>query len=359
MNRLILILASLAAVQVLIITTCLGHGDESSAKEDFAITQPFAHLKDADIHTLEVFESDGTSVKLVRGEGKDGAEGAFGLANKGDYPAKITEVDNLLAAIKKLSTGRIATRQEKSFTALEVADQNFNRHVVAKAKDGTALADFYLGSGKKGGSIFYRRAGANLVQHATGVEPWEFSASATAWVESQFTEIAVDDVTKVTLERADGTLQIEKSEVVQARDPALPPLKEGEEPEKDVVWTNTTAVPPQTLDNGKVEALLATLGRIYIAEPIGKGEKPEQGFEKPSAKATLQKKDGSTIVLTIGAKRDKENDWFIRKSGFDWSATVRTYTVEDAFQKKAEALLPDKKDETPAPEAGHEGHDHK
>lgn len=359
MNRLILVLAALAAVQIVVITTCLGPEAGDGARDETVISEPFASLKDADIHSLEVTESDGTSVKLARGPETNGAPGAFGLVDKGDYPAKQTEVDNLLGALKKLSAGRVATRQEKSFTALEVADQNFNRHVVAKKKDGTVLADFFLGSGRKGGSIFFRRAGSDMAQHATGVETWEFSASATSWVESQFTEIPVDDVTQLTLERTEGTLRLEKSERELPRAPDAAPLKEGEKAETEVVWTETTAVPPRTADNGKVEALLASLGRIYIAEPVGQGEKPEQGFEKPAARATIQKKDGSAIVLSIGAKREKENDWFIKKSGFAWIATVRTYTVEDVFQKKSDALQADKKDETPAPESGHEGHDHK
>ncbi len=358
MNRLVLVLAALAALQIVMITTCLGPAESASTQGAVVITQPFAALQDVDIHALEVTESDGTAVKLARGAEKDGAPGAFGLVDKGNYPAKQTEVDNLMGALKKLSTGRVATRQEKSFTALEVADQNFNRHVIAKKKDGTVLADFFLGSGKKGGSIFFRRAGGDVAQHATGVETWEFSASSSSWVDSQFTEIPVDEVTLLTLERSEGTLRLEKSERVKVVEPQTPP-KEGEQQETEVIWTETTAVPPRIADNSKVEALLASLGRIYIAEPVGQGEKPEQGFEKPSARATLQKKDGSTIVLSIGAKREKENDWFIKKSGFDWVATVRSYTVEDVFQKKSDALQADKKDETPVPDSGHEGHDHK
>lgn len=358
MNRLILILAALAAVQIVVITTCLGPEESGSAQDAVVITQPFASLQEADIHALEVTESDGNTVKLARGADKDGKPGAFGLADKGNYPAKQTEVDNLMSALKKLSTGRVATRQAKSFTALEVADQNFNRHVVARKKDGTVLADFYLGSGKKGGSIFFRRAGSDVAQHATGVDTWEFSASASSWVDSQFTEIPVDDVTQLTLERTEGTLRLQRSEQAKVVDPQVP-LKEGEQPETEVIWTETTAVPPRRADNSKVEALLSSLGRIYIAEPVGQGEKPEQGFEKPTARATIQKKDGSTIVLSIGAQREKESDWFIKKSGFDWIATVRSYTVEDVFQKKSDALQADKKDETPVPGSGHEGHDHK
>ena len=367
MNRTSWILAICAALQLAAILVFLGPDTATQGGVITEATQPYASLKAEDITSISIIESDGTSVQLER-ERKSAANadataplGKFGLADKGAFPVREIELDNLVSAVQRISVGRVATRQEKSFTSLEVADQRFNRHVLLKKADGTVLADFFLGTGKQGSSVFYRRNGGDAAHHATGVDTYEFGTSANAWVETQFTDVPTAEVTRVTLEREAGVLTLERSEREKPRAADAPPLAEGVKPETESLWTEISATPPRLADNGKVEALLAALGRMYLAEPIGAERKAEYGFDKPTAKATLVLKDGKTTMISVGAKREKENDWFIERSGFNWVATIRPYTLEEYFQKKADDLQPEAPAAVPsiAPAENHDGHDHK
>ncbi|MSR75211.1 MAG: DUF4340 domain-containing protein [Planctomycetes bacterium] len=362
MNRTSLILSVLAALQLVVIVIFLSTDSSTERAGPADSTQPYAALKADDIASIDITEGDGAAVRLERATTADGKPGKFGLADKGAFPVREIELDNVISAVQRISVGRVATRQEKSFTSLEVAAQRFNRHVVLKRTDGTVLADFYLGSGKQSASVFFRQSTGDAAHHATGVDTYEFGTSASALVETQFTDVPGSDVTKLILEREGSTLMLDRSEREKPRAVDAPPLAQGVLPEMETVWTEASATPPRLADNGKVEALLAALGRMYLAEPIGRERKAEFGFEKPVAKATLVQKDGKTTVISVGAKREKENDHYVERTGFDWVATIRTYTLEEYFLKKAEDLQPDKPEaevKPGAPDAGHEDHDHK
>lgn len=412
MSKANLILLGLAVVQIVLVLVTGGDGGGgASGGGPAAGEKPYTAIDAANVGKIEITDDEKT-VAVERVAGTEGKEDTWGLTSKEGYPVKSTEVTTVTGAVNKLVRGRSVTRHKKNHTNLQVSDSRFSRHVVVKDKSGGTLADFYLGEGKSSEGMFFRKAGEDTAYHASGANAYEFSTSPSSWVDTTFTDIPFDDVVKVKLEREAGTIEFAKverpkggaapapaaTEPPKEGEPKPPETpKEGEKPadppkegeakpadapkegeaaakppeapkvETETVWT-LTFPEAKDLDKSKVESLVRSLGRIYMGDPVGKEEKEEYGFAKPTATATITLKDGAVRTVTVGKKREKESDYYARRSGFDFIVTLRSYTVDDSFLKKLDDLLPPKPEEKkdgdkPADEpkdgGGHEGHDHK
>ena len=103
----------------------------------------------------------------------------------------------------------------------------------------------------------------------------------------------------------------------------------------------------QTLDKTKVESWIRGLTRINLSDPIGKEKKPEYGFEKPTATATLTMADGKETDDHRSAPSGRnEHDYYLTATGKEFVVTVASWNVTDQFQKKLKDLLPGGPDRT-------------
>ncbi len=401
MSKTNLILLGIAVVQLVLVLFVGGDDGRRAASASVTLGDPIfaAALDSASIGRIEVTDDDGKTVEVQRVPGPEGKPDTFGLASKDGFPVRESEVTSLVGTLNKMRRGRVVTTKPKSFTNLQVANERFARHVVLKDKSGGTLADFYLGEGQKSDQLLYRKAGEEVAYLASGASSFEFSTGTSAWVETTFTDFPFDEVVKVKLERESGAIEFEREdrpkpgaapkegekpkEGEAPKDGDTPKEgdkpKEGEapkdgekpkdsekpaeapKPETEPVWVLRSPEGPKDLDKAKVDTLVRGLCRLYLAEPAGKGEKEEYGFGKPTATATLTLKDGAVRTIKVGAKREKENDYFAQRTGFAFVATLRSYSIDDYFLKKLDDLFPPKPGEEKKPEDhdDHEGHDHK
>jgi len=361
-----LILLGLLVVQMIVIFALPSEGATSDRKEDPAAVagrQPFASIETSQARAVTITSGDGKVVKLEGTAKKEGDKDVttWVLASRDGFPARAADVDKIVDAAKKITLARIITRQEKRYARLNVADGVMHAHIQIAGDGGRTLADFRIGESKDFHSVYVRIEGDTAVYEATGASTYEFPTTVSGLVENSFLDLPSDQVARVKLTSGAETFEVVK-DTPASRPASQPesksesgPASRGPETKAEPKWV-VAGAGGQTLDKSKVESWIKGLGRIALSDPIGKERKPEYGFEKPTATATLTMVDGKETTITIGAERKEERDYYIAATGKDFIVTVGTWVVTENFQKKLKDLLPGA---TPSPaEPGHEDHDH-
>jgi hypothetical protein len=369
----VLVLAALAVVQtVLLLVTGSGGPEASAGPAVTAPRKPFAAVQASGVGSLAITDEEGKRIELRREE-KDGGESTWVLASSGNYPARAESVDNVMKALARLSLGRVITRRVAAFTELEVAESRFARHVVAKDPAGSVLVDLYVGNGKQPNTIVARLQGEDAAYQATGADTFEFSTNASSWVASLVFEAPFEEVVQASIRNEHGEFTVAKVERPKAAPPegAKPPAEgekppaegerppaEGEKPpaegetdptaggaapEKpatETLWVLRTAEGEKDAEASRVETWLRGATRIYIADPVGTEARPDHGFDPPVATLTLTLKDGAVRTLELGSAKDKDGNQHLRTSKGPGIATIRSYTVNEVFLKRAADLVP-------------------
>ncbi len=367
LSRTNLILAAALVVQIVLLFIVSGDDDGApgATAKDASIAghKPFSALETKDVREIIIQNDEGRTLRLQSTMTKEGDKEttAWSLADRDSYPAKTPDVERIIEAVKKIALSRVITRQEKRYAGLKVAEGVAKAHVTLKGEGGRTLADLHVGEGRDFNSIHLRMAGDPAVYQASGPATYDFPTTTGGLVDSAFLDVPVDQVARVKLVHGGDVLEVVKE--APATKPATQPTETApstqpaetqptETKPAAARWV-TVGEKPEVLDTTKVEAWIRSLGRVSLAEPVGKTRKPEHGFEQPTSVATLATADGKETVITIGAERKEERDYYATATGKDFVVTVASYNVTDYFQKKVKDLLP-----SGTTEPGHEGHDH-
>ncbi|MEE2713423.1 MAG: DUF4340 domain-containing protein [Planctomycetota bacterium] len=349
MSRFHIVLLILAVIQVVLLVVI---GSPDAITDDVALEghRMMPDLAAADIGELIVESEDGKSVDIKRvGEG-------WVLANRGDYPARAEQVKSTTKALRKLYAIRKLTSDAKRYHDLEVDADSFHLRVTVKDTAGATIDEFYLGEQGSADKLVYRQVDNDQAWAATGPDSWDFDASTSAWIDTQYTDLSKEDLRKVEIKRKDDSLVLvakveTKTEAAKPGDdkPAAPQVTE------TVTWVAMVDGKEATTDEAKVSSLLGSLTSLNLAEPVGKQLKPEFGFDDATATATLTMKDGTVHTLRVGKKREGDaNDWYFKSSTSEFVVTLRDYTITDYFNKKVTDVLKveEKKDDAKTPDKG-------
>lgn len=350
MSKINILLLVALVVQVGVLAT---RGDGTSATETslketgVAGRKPFAELSTDSVREILISGSD-KKIHAVRRTTKTGetATSSWVLADRDDHPAKAAEAEKVIDTLRRATFSRVLSRAAKRHAGLGVGDSNASIRCTLKGDDGKLLADVFLGESRQANSTHFRMAGDDNVYAAADVNTWSFPNDASAWVDASWLDIPTDQVTKVRLTHDGRVIEIHKDA------PASKPESAPAEPPA-ATWTVKEGGDGHPVDASKVEAWIRGLGQLTMADPVGKSRKPEHGFEKPTATATLVTADGKETVILIGAERKPQGDYHATATGRDYVVTLRSWTVNDNFKKKFEDLEPTSEG------GGHEGHNHK
>lgn len=347
MSRFHIVLAGLAVVQVVLLVV-IGGSDAITDDVGLAGYRPMPDLAAADLGEIVVTNKDGEAVDVKR------AGDGWVLANRGDYPARTSQVESTTKALRKLYAIRKLTTDAARYHDLEVAPDNFHLHLTVKDKDGGTVDDFYLGEQGSADKLVYRRVDDDQAWAATGPDSWDFDASTSSWIDTQYTDIPKNDLRRVEIKRKDDSLVL-VAKVTKKTEPAKPGEQEPETPKvtETITWVAVVDGEETPTDESKVSSLLGSITSLNLAEPIGKELKPEYGFDDPTATATLTMKDDTVHTLQVGKKREgDDNDWYFKSSTSAFVVTLRDYTITDYFQKKVADVLKieEKKDKEEVPD---------
>ena len=321
------ILAAVLVVQVILSVVVFWPRSAASAERE----PLFPDLEADDIVALTI-----TGGAAIEGEDKSitlqQVEEDWILPDADDYPAQASKVTPLLEKIVGLTTGRLVTRTDASHERLQVASDDFARRVDFETAGGETHT-LYLGSSPSYGAIHFRVEGQSEVYLASDIDTYEVGATAASWVDTTYLSIPQGDVTVVTLENGNGQFTFVKEDA-------------GEEGGGN--WTMEGLTADETLDGGKVDALLRQAALVNMIEPLGKEDQPEYGMDEPGAVVTLSTEE-KTVTLRVGAKDPDDNSYVVTSSESPYYVRVAEYSVKELVENARQDFL--RQEPTPTPEA--------
>ncbi|MBC7242499.1 MAG: DUF4340 domain-containing protein [Anaerolineae bacterium] len=321
------LLAVLLVVQLIVVGVVFWPRGGTAAAPAVALLEG---LDASQVVRIAVKDSEGGEVVLEK------KAGAWVLPNVDDYPCEEKRVTEFLDKVAALQSNRLVTENSTSHRRLRVADDAFERQITMTTEDGTNYI-LYLGTSPAYNVTHARRAGQNQVYLVSGINFSDASTALTSWLNAKYFSVPQDQVTAFTVQNAQGTFRFRKDEAGK--------------------WSLEGLAAGETLDENTVKVLLGRLEAWWMMEPLGKTEKPEYGFDQPSAVITVEAKDeagGSrTYTVTVGA-RQEDNSYVIRSSESPYYVRVSAFSAEDFVNKGRQDFLvqptptPAPTDEAPA-----------
>jgi hypothetical protein len=273
---------------------------------------------------IQIDAGDGGSLTLER----HGA--AWELGRPAGFPVAPGKVEKTIQDLEHMTAGRAVASDRRSYAALKVADDQFERRVRIWAKpSGAPVAELYLGSSPGAGVTHVRVGGANRVLEASGISVWDVAADPGSWIDRTLVPFRPEEVERFALTNRKGGFVLEK---------------------KGGVWR--VAAPPARaaamLDTVKVVDLVRTLGSVMIDQPIGTLDEAAQGLATPEATVDLQTAaaagaaagDSTAVTYRIGALvAGKTDARYAARSGAKFAVSIPQYSADRALSTRLEDLL--------------------
>ena len=290
----------------------------------------FADLEAENIVALTIADADGKSIALrkVTGNGSTELAEVWVLPDADDYPAQADKITPLLEDIVGLTTGRLVTRTDASHKQLQVAPNDFQRRIEFETNDGKKRA-FYLGSSPSYGATHFRVADRNETYLTNDMTVWETNTTASSWIDTSYLSVSQDEVTKLTLQNANGTFTFMKDEDDQGN------------------WTMAGLAQDETLDEAKVNGIVRQATSVTMVRPLGKGEQAAYGMDAPNAAVTLETAE-RTITLRVGTQDPSDSTYVIFSSASPYYVRVSEYSVKGLVETTGDDFL--QAPPTPMPE---------
>jgi len=290
----------------------------------------FPDLEAENIVALTIADADGKSIALrkVTGNGSTELAEVWVLPDADDYPAQADKITPLLEDIVGLTTGRLVTRTDASHKQLQVAPNDFQRRIEFETNDGKKRA-FYLGSSPSYGATHFRVADQNETYLTNDMTVWETNATASSWIDTSYLSVPQDEVTKLTLQNANGTFTFMKDEDDQG------------------TWTMAGLAEDETLDEAKVNGIVRQATSVTMVRPLGKGEQAAYGMDAPKAVVTLETAE-RTITLRVGTQDPSDSTYVVFSSASPYYVRVSEYSVKDLVETTGDDFL--QPPPTPMPE---------
>ncbi|MDH4136910.1 MAG: DUF4340 domain-containing protein, partial [Anaerolineae bacterium] len=267
-----------------------------------------------------IADADGNSIQLKK------VSENWVLPDADDYPAQADKITPLLDKIVGLTTGRLVTRTDASHKRLQVAPDDFMSRIDFETADGTK-GTLYLGSSPRYGATHFRVDGQSETYLTSELSAWETKTDAASWVDTVYLSVPQDDITKLTLENANGTFTFTKDD-------------EG-------TWTMDGLAADETLDEAKVTSLIQRAATVNMIQPLGKEEQAAYGMDEPNAVVTLKTGD-KTITLRVGAQDPTDKSYVVISSESPYYVRVSEYSVKSLVEDTRDDFL--QVPPTPTPE---------
>lgn len=323
MNRTQRILAIVLVLQIVLIAVVFWpRAGEVQAGEAL-----LGSLDTAQVTRLNIDDADGNRITLVKSDGN------WVLPEAGDYPAQADKIETMLQNLAGIETNRLITRTAASHERLGVAADEYERRIRLEGSGGES-AVLYVGTSSGAGATHVRLEGQDEVFLTGEISSFDVGASPSNWIDTTFVSLSGDQVTGMVLENANGIYEFEK-------DP-----ESGE-------WSLKDMPEDRQLNSSKVTSLVNRLSTLRMAQPLGKGEQPEYGFDQPNAIVTLVATDENdattTYTIEVGAISAEGDNYYVRSSVSDFIVLVASTSLDDVVNDALEDFLQEVS--TPTPES--------
>jgi hypothetical protein len=307
MNKLNRILVVLVALQVVVAAVVLWPRPVASGES----TSLLPGVEADQIVGLTITDAQDRTITLAR------VDGAWVLPEAENYPAEAESVTTLVTKIAGLKADRLVTQTAASHKRLEVAEDKFQRRIDVELADGTTHR-LYVGNSPSWRAAHVRADGQNEVYLTSDLTAQDVGAEATAWVDPVYFTVERDQIVRLTVDNAQGTLDLSK---------------DGDS------WTLEELPAGETLDETKVNGLLSRVTSVSMREPVGKSDPAAYGLDDPLAVVTVYLDDGSSQVLRVGSQDPADNSYVVLASGSDYYVRVAEFSVQNLVEYGLQDLL--------------------
>ena len=271
----------------------------------------FPDLGAEDVSALTIEDAEGNVVTLEK------AAGEWVLPEADGYPVRAEDVTSFLEKLVALSTGRLVTSSDTSHRRLQVSPDEFARRISFETGDGAGHT-VYLGSSPQYGSAHFRLDGQSETYLTSDLSTFDVNATVSTWIDPSYPTAAQEEVSRMTLENANGRLEFER--------------------EEEDTWTLADLGEDETLDQAQVTAIVRRATSVSMREPLGTEERPSYGMEAPNAVVTLETEE-KTVTLRVGARSSDEAGHVVKSSESDYYVVVADTSVSALVENGRDAFL--------------------
>ncbi len=145
---------------------------------------------------------------IVVGTGEDAVtlkrqQGRFVVANKDNYPAKASEINNLITKILEIQTSQFVTDNAANHEDLGLTEEKANTLVKFFKSDSSLLTGVVGGKSKELGQGTYVRLASSDTVYVAPSMPW-LGGTAMSYIEQELISVKREDIVSVTVSTAGG-----------------------------------------------------------------------------------------------------------------------------------------------------------
>jgi len=259
---------------------------------------------------------------IVVGIGEDAVtlkrqQGRFVVANKDNYPAKTSEINNLITKSLEIQTSQFVTDNAANHKDLGLTEEKANTLVKFFKPDSSLLTGVVGGKAKELGQGTYVRLASSDAVYVAPSMPW-LGGTAMSYIEQELISVKREDIVSVTVSSAGGEYTLKTTD-------------DG----KDVILENIpTGKKFKTNDGDSVFNALTSLRCDDVKKRTG-----DLTFDKDK-QFICRLKDSTVYTLKIAQKDDKT--YVICEAEFTDKTPVMISTKaepEEELKKKEAKLL--------------------
>jgi Domain of unknown function (DUF4340) len=322
MQRWIPILAVVLALQV---ATAVALGVRH---DRLAPTTPNTPLVSADLKTVDHLVVDGpmpaketkgdTKVELVKRDGRWLLPGYF------NAPADAKKVGDLLDRLGSAKRGLPIAIAASDLTRFKVADDKYERRIVARAGDKT-LTTVYLGT-SPGLRKADARTAADKAVYAVDLATYDVPTKAARWLAADPLDEKVADLDEIDITPA------AKPTLVLDRD------AKGKAPKAQDDWQVPGLASGKRVDEDQAAALANAIDNLQVDEILGTEVKPEWKQNPPALTLALTNKNGKRATWTL-TKPAKGDFYVLKASDRPWYLELKAWNARPLLNAADEGKL--------------------